>query len=443
MKRFIVIMVFFCFIPASCAKKPVNIIEVSTPVKTLNYIRRFEDNVSLYRDVEDKLIIQKEQVNGFDIFSLDINEAILNFEYTLTPQDNLLYCKQLDVDRTLKVKQLGNSEENNELLLEGKVTKNIAKNIGYSQAPLVSTSPNQKYIVYCTVGDILNHYSMQLYNMETGKNLLLIDTVDDVLLNDMQGNLSWSPNETYLAISSKLIFNLQNGKLISEINAENVLWSTSGDKLAYTKLDKDFAKSISILDINTTAIDEVFIVNQGEYLPGYIVWNENETMLAFVTSLIDIEDSYNAIYSLDLESKEAVRIDTALKMEIEQVSKLESMHYNEAGNILALTIADYLGSYLYMYKMSTNEWKFFLDIEYLHYENNEDYVCIAGNRIYFIQDQDIVEVDENMNAKLIYKSENILEDIYLSKDGNAMIIVENSKDRIVLRQLVNFVLKNM
>ncbi|HUV84983.1 MAG TPA: hypothetical protein VMV86_04690, partial [Methanosarcinales archaeon] len=330
MKRFIVIMVFFCFITASCAKKPVNNIEVSTPVKTLNYIGRFEDNVSIYRDLGDKLIVQKEQEKGFDIFSLDINKAILSFDYTLTPQDNLLYYKQIDLERTLKVKQLGNSEENNVLLLEGKVTKNIAKNIAYSQASLVSTSPSQKYIVYCTVGEIFNRYSLQLYNMETGKTLLLIDTVNEVLLNDMQGNLSWSPNETYLAISSKLIFNLQNGKLISEINAENVLWSTSGDKLAYTKLDKGFAKSISILDINTTAIEEVFIVNQGEYLPGFIVWNENETKLAFATALTDTEDPYNAIYSLDLTSKEAVRIDTALNMEIEQVSKLESMHYNGA-----------------------------------------------------------------------------------------------------------------
>lgn len=443
MKRFIILMVFLCFITASCAKKPINNIEVSIPIKTLNYIGSFEDNVSIYRDLGDKLIVQKAQEMGFDIFSLDINEAILKFEYTLIPQDKLLYCKQLDVDRTLKVKQLGNSEENNVLLLEGKVTKNIAKNIAYSQTPLVSTSPNQKYIVYCTVGDVLNQYSMQLYNQETGKTMLLIDTVDEVLLNDMQGNLSWAPNEGYLAISSKQIFNLQSGKLISEINAENVLWSTSGDKLAFTKLDKGFSRSISILDINTTDIEEVFIVNKGEYLPGYIIWNKNETMLAFATSLIDTEDSYNAIYSLDLKSKEAVRIDTALKMEIEQVSKLESMHYNEEGNILVLTMADYLGSYLYVFNMRTSEWELFLNIEYLHYENNEDYVCSAGPCIYFIQGQNIVKLDENMKNKIIYKSEDILEDLYLSKHDNAMIIVEKSKNRIVLRQLVNFVLKSM
>lgn len=157
MKRFIVLIVFFCFITASCAKRPENNIVVSTPIKTQNYIGRFEDNVSLYRDLGDKLIVQKEQEKGFDIFSLDINEAILNYEYTLTPEDKLLYYKQLDAERTLKVKQLGNGEENNVLQLEGKVTKNIAKNIAYSEFALVSTSPSQKYIVYFTVGIIFKY----------------------------------------------------------------------------------------------------------------------------------------------------------------------------------------------------------------------------------------------------------------------------------------------
>ena len=174
-------------------------------------------------------------------------------------------------------------------------------------------------------------------------------------------------------------------------------------------------------------------------MPGYIVWNENETKLAFVTALIGSKeekeniDPYKAIYSLDLASKEAVRIDTALKMEIDQVSKLENMHYNRAGNILAVTMAGNLGSDLYVYNISANECKLFTNIDYLHYEDNEDYICNAGNSIYFVQGQSIIELDENMNTKLIYKSDDILEDIYISKDGSSMIIVEKSKDKIVLR----------
>jgi hypothetical protein len=441
MKKFIVLIMFFCFITAGCAKTPVDNVEVSTPIKAQNYIGRFSDNVSLYKGFGEKLIIQKEQDKGLDLFSLDIDKAILSFEYTVTPQDNLLYYKQLDVDRTLKVKQLGNSEENNTLVLEGKATKNIAKRIAYSEAALVSTSPSQKYILYCTVDDIFNRYSLQLYNVETEETLILIDAVNDVLLNDMQGNISWSPNEAYLAVSNKYIYNVENGKLISEINAESILWSTAGGKLAYTKLDKGFGKAISILDVNTADIDEVFVVNNDEYLPGYIVWNENETKLAFVTALIGTKeekeniDPYKAIYSLDLAAKEAVRIDTALKMEIDQVSKLENMHYNRAGNILAITMQGNLGNDLYVYNISTNECKLFLNIDYLHYEDNEDYICNAGNSIYFVQGYSIIGLDENMNTKLIYKSNDILEDIYISKDGGSMIIVEKSKDKIVLRQL--------
>lgn len=60
-----------------------------------------------------------------------------------------------------------------------------------------------------------------------------------------------------------------------------------------------------------------------------------------------------------------------------------------------------------------------------------------------MQGQGIIELGENMNSKLIYKSDDILEDIYLSKDGSSMIIVENSKDKIVLRQLINFAAKDM
>jgi WD40 repeat protein len=448
MKRVIVLIIFFCIISISCARSTANKIEVSTPVKTQSYIGRFEDNVSLYRDSGNKLIVQKELEDGFELFSLNINEGILGFEYKVTPQDNLLYYKQLDAEKVLKVRQLGNSEEDNELLLVGKVTKNIAKKIGYSNAALVSTSPSQKYIVYCAVEDMQNQYSLHLYNIETNKTLILINSVDEVLLNDMQGNIAWSPNEAYLAVSNKQIFNVKNGKLISEVDAESVLWSTSGKKLAYIKSDKGYSKSISILDVNTAAVEEVFIVNSGEYLPGYILWNENETNLAFVTALIDKKEKenispYKAIYSLDLRTKEAVRVDTALNMSEEQVSKLESMHYNQMGNILALIMADNWGSDLYVYNMSKSEWVFFLNIEYLHFENNEDYICSAGNKMYFVQDQDIVELDENMTSKRIHQSEDILEDIYVSKDGSSIIIVEKGKDIIVLRRLMNFAVKSM
>lgn len=446
MKRIIVLIMLLCFISTSCAKRPADNIEVSIPVKTQSYIGRFQANVSIYRDFGDKLIIQKELEEGFELFSVDINEATLSFDYTVTPMDDQLYYKKLDASNILKVKQLGNSEENNVLVLEGKNTKVIAKHIGYSETALVSTSPSQKYIVYCTVGDMLNTYSLQLYNRETHKTLLLVDIVNEAVLNDMQGNVGWSPNERYIVVANKQIYNVTDGKLISDISAERVEWSTSDSKLAYIKSENGLGKSICILNLKTAATEEVFIANQGEYLPGYIVWNEDETKIAIVTALIDTAEDinpYKAIYSLDLPGKEAVRIDSALKLDVEQVSKLESMHYNASGNLLALTMVDNLGSYLYVYNMSTGEWQFFLNIEYLHYENNEAYICNAGNSLYFVLGQGIIELDEHMNFKQIHKSNEALEDIYISRDGSSMIIVEKLESKIILRQLKNFSNKSM
>jgi hypothetical protein len=446
MKRFIVLMVSLCLIGTGCASKQVDNIEVTTAVKIQNYIGRFEGNVSLFRGSGDRLIIQKEQEEGFDIFNMDIAKPTLHFDYSVNPLDDQLYYKQLDANNTLRVKQLGNSEENNVLILEGRITKNIAKQIGYSETALVSTSPTQKYIVYCKVDDILNSYSLNLYNRETDKTLLLIEAVNEEVLNDMQGSIVWSPSEAYLVVANKQIFNAENGKLTNEINAESIQWSDGGDKLAYIKSENGLGKSISILDVKKSAAEEVFVVNQGEYLPGFIVWSENETRLAIVTAStteVDGMRQYKAIYSLDLSKKEAVRIDAALQMEAEQVSKLVSMHYNSLGNILALTLADNWGSNLYVYNINTSEWQLFLNIEYLHYENNEDYICSTGNRLYFVQGQCINELDENMNFKQIHKSKDVLEDIYISKDGSSMIIIERSENRILLRQLKYFSSKDM
>jgi Tol biopolymer transport system component len=450
MKKFVLIMIAICFSTVGCVKSPENQIEtVSMPVETQKFIGRFQEDVSIYRESEDKLVIQKELEESFELFSVDMDKGILRFEYTISPQDKLLYFKQLNAERVLKVKQLGNSEENNVLLLEGKAAKKIAEKIAFSQTALVSTSPSQKYVVYCAVDDILNRYGLYLYHLETGKTLQLIDTVNEELLNDMEWNLSWSPDEDFLAVSDKAVFYTEDGKLLSEINAENSLWSPRSSKLAYIKSVEGYGRSIFIFDTNTAAFEEVFIVNKGEYLPGYMVWNENETKLAFVTAMMDTDgmqgdiSPYKAIYSSDLTTKEAIRIDTALDLNEEQIARLESLHYNSTGNILAFTLAHDSTSDLYVYNLITGAWEFFINAEYLHCENNENYVCSAGNSLYFVQRKSVIAIDESLRDTLIYQSPDVIEDMYISSSGSTMIIVEKSEKGMILRQLANFAAKSM
>lgn len=450
MKKLILFVVALCIISVSCAKSPEKDIQtIMTPVSTLRYIGQFKDSVSLYREYEDQIVIQKEHGESFELYSLDINSPRIRYEYAIKPQNKLLYSKQLDKERTLKVKQLGNGEENNHLILEGKSTSIIAKNIAFSDSALVATSPSQKYVLYCAADELLNRYGLYLHNLETMKTIQLLETVNEELLNDMEWNISWSANEAYIIVSNQLILNVSSGKLVRELNAENVLWSASGNKLAYIKSEKGYGRSISILDLSTTTAEEVFLANQGDYLPGYMAWNAIETNLAFVTASIGTAGNqesicpYKGIYSLDLRGKEAVRVDSILKLDPMLVEKLENLQYNSTGSVLSLTFANNLGCDLYFYNLNSANSGFALNIEYLHPENNESYVCSSGSRLYFVQGQSVMAIDESLNSKSIYQSQNAIGDIYIAMNGSSMIILEKSIDKIVFRQLINFADKSM
>ncbi|OGO77998.1 MAG: hypothetical protein A2Y23_13555 [Clostridiales bacterium GWB2_37_7] len=445
MKKFMVLIIVLCFILISCVKSIENDLQTGgAPIKIQRFVGRFEEAISLNRSFKDKIMIQKEQEESFDIYSFDINSPTIKFEYSIKPQNNLLYSEQLDKDRILKVKQLGNSEEDNILLLEDRSTRNIAKKIAYSGSALISTSPSKDYIVYLAADDFLNRYGLYLYNLETEQTIQLIDTAGEELLNDMAWNISWSPEETFIVVSNKLVFDVERGKQIREIHAENILWSPSGNKLAFIKSDKGYGKAVYLLDVNTAAVEEVFIVNQGEYLPGYIVWNEKESKLAFVIALLDEAKElgdispYRGIYSLDLKVKEAVRIDSILNLDPTAVENLVNLQYNADGSVLTFTITNHSDRDLYVYNLNTEDFGFFTNIEYLHFEDNENYVCSIDSRLYFVYEQRVMELDEGMTSRSIYRAIDTIEDLYISQDGNSMIIIEKAKDEIILRQLSGF-----
>lgn len=450
MKRLVIAIILICIFTTSCTTSPTEekAIDTNAASKTVRFIGRFMENISAYSDFQDRIMIQAEQGESFDVYSLDMKSPSLKYEYRTQPQENLLYLKQFGEESVLKVKQLGNGEENNIMVLEGKVPRNIAKRIAYSDVALVSVSPNQKYIVYCAAEDIQNRYGLYLYDMETEKSLQLVQAIDEDLLNDMEWNISWSPDNQYMVVSHKLIFQVASGKLIKEINADHIVWSNSSAKLAFTRQEQGLGKAVCVLDISSTEFEEVFLVNQGEYLPGYLVWNDAETKLAFVIADVTLAEAleaavYKAIYSLDINSKEAVRIDSELQMMQTEVARLESMQYNADGSVLALVTENFSGHDLYVCNLNTGDSSFFTNIEYLHHENNERYVCSAQQNLYFVQNQSIIRLEGSLNSKKIYQSQAAIEDIYISRDGSSMIIVESSEKGTVLRQLKHFANHNI
>jgi hypothetical protein len=125
------------------------------------------------------------------------------------------------------------------------------------------------------------------------------------------------------------------------------------------------------------------------------------------------------------------------------VGRLENMQYNALGCILTLAIGNSSGCDLYVYNIDTGYNEVLFNVEYLHDENNESYTCSSENNLYFIQSQRIVEMDAYMNYRVIYQSEEAIEDIYISKKMSRMIVIEKSKEGIILRQLENYKNKSM
>jgi WD40 repeat protein len=308
---------------------------------------------------------------------------------------------------------------------------------------MVSVSPSERYIIYCAAEGVVNIYGLYIYDTQTKNTVQLIGAANEELLNDLAWNISWSPKENYIAVSDKLILDVSKGSVAAEINASTIAWSPSGGRAAYVKQDAGANKTLCVVDLDNALNYEAFVCNQDEFLPEYMVWNRDETKIAIVTAVMDKQKysdiyQYKAIYSLDLTSKEAKRIDTAMKLDEALVALLENMQYNDSGSLLSFTITGSTDSNLYVYNLNTSAYEMFYDVEYLHNENNESYVCSARNNLYFVQGSSIMELGESLESKVVKSSEAAIDDIYISQDGNAMVVVENKEEVTVLRQLMNF-----
>lgn len=441
MKKIMLLVFIVCLTAIGCTKSPGGqAVTANTPIKSQRYIGSFKNNMNICRKHGDIIEIQREREESFDLYNLDINTGAMSYQYTGRDDKSLLFYKQIYAGAALEVKRLGNSEEDNILVFKDKEEKVIGKNIAYSDGALVSTSPSERYVIYCAAEAIINQYGLYVYDIVKGSTLQLIGTANEELLNDMEWSISWSPKEEYITVSDKLIIDISDGSVIGEINAAAIAWSPTGSKIAYINAER----TLCTYDITEGINNEVFVSSEEEYLPGYIAWSQNEAKLAIVTSGIaekaangDIS-TYKAMYSLDLITKEAIRIDTLLKLEAETVAKVENISYNSSGNLFSFTCSDSEGSSLHVYNIATSVYEIFTDVEYLHYENNESYVCSSNNKLYFAQDKSLIELNEGLEAGIIKSFEGVIDDIYISEDGNAMIVAENQEDRLVLRQISNF-----
>lgn len=438
-KRILSLLIGLCCMTAGCRQTIDDNTEAfSSHYYSLRYVGQFADKISLQRTGESTLQLEKEQGDSFEIYLIDVNAGKLHYVYSIPPQGNLLYSNQISKGQLLTVKQLGNGEENNILMLEGKDKKEIAAQIAYSDHAVVAVSPSGRYVVFCRAEALPNSYSLYAYDLQLGKLLPLLNSAGDELLNDLEQQLNWSEDETHLLVSNRYILDMEKGRLKAELRGAFAAWSENGSQLAYVKKD---GKALCVFDMGTSKTQEVFVADSGESLTEFLVWNKGGTDLAFLTATTSTKDlqggiyPYKGIYSLNLKSKKAKRVDQALGLPDGFVSRTDSLHYNTSGSLLAVSFATYNGNQLYIYQTDTGEYDFFMNVEYLHSEKGENYVCNWGNKLVFLRLDKIIEIDEGLTSRSLYKSERPLEDLYAVEASNSLLLVERWEKGTSLRRL--------
>ncbi len=438
-KKILFLLLALCLTAAGCRQKEdVNTETFSSHYYSLRYIGQFADKFSLLKTDESTLQLEKEQGDSFEVYSVNMDSGELRFAYAIPPQGNLLYANQINKEQLLTVRQLGNGEENNILRLEGEKKKDIAVQIAYSDRAVVSVSPSGRYVIFCRAEDLPNSYSLYAYDLQLEKLLPLLNSVGDELLNDLEHQLNWSKDEKYLLVSNRYVLDMGKGSQRGEIQGAFAAWSENSGLLAYAKKD---SKSLCIVNMETFKTEEVFVANSGESLTNFLVWSKNGAKLAFLTAansskgLAEGIRPFTGIYSLNLKNKEAKRVDQALDLGADFVARTDSLYFNASGSLLAVTFATYTGNELFIYQTDTGEYDFFMNVEYLHAENGENYVCNLGNKLYFLRMDKIIEMDENLSSRSLYKSERPLEDIYTAADTNSILLVERWEKGTSLRRL--------
>lgn len=436
MKRLIIILLAACLMAAGCTadyETPVR--AAAAAAKSQRLLGEFKGDISVTKGVGDKIMLQKQLENSFELHSLDIKTGLLKYEYRIDTQNKQMYFKQLGAEKSLLVKQLDNSEENNQLIFKNKEELIIAKRIAYSTEALVELSPKERFVIYCSADELQNSYQLHLYDLELKLDKQLSAPVGEALLNDMEGNVLWSPTEDFVLISNKFIFNTETGSLAGEINAAAAVWSPSGQQICYIKQQSGFAKALCNYEMSIRKSSELFIANSDEHLSGAILWNKGETKLAFFTVS---ENNYKALYSLDIENKVATRLDNMLQLDGEELNQLVGLHYNETGNVIACAVSRGSSTDLYMYSLETSAFKTFINVEYLHEEDNESYVCTADNELYTIQGKNIIGMDEDLNSRIVHQEDQSIDELFISEDGKTMLIMMQLEDGICIRQIENF-----
>lgn len=413
-------------------------------VKNERLVKEFTGTVNIFHRFDDDLLLSTEEGELFKYYDININSTEVKESELTEMAGKYIYYEPVGNSGFIVVEE---REYKNTLLFRGKDNSErvIAEDIGMADSINISISQKGGKLAYTSLLADSGTYGIYIYDIATSQSHKVIDIESDGLIEGFNYLIDWSPDENYIIVHDKYIYDANSGSQKGELKSAYSQWSPTGAKIAFVLDDgsepwlptEDYqiypGKKVCIYDLSKGSYDEVFKIEGDEYVFGGVTWGGNDSLLAFPgTKVKDMNQpdwymklNYSSLYIVELEGNKSKKLETNVDASDGTMIELGNIKFSNMGKLISFTVGNYEKSSLHVVNTATLEAKSFENAEYLHWIQGEDYSIPAGqNNIYFSRDNSITVIDEKLQEKIIYTSKTKLDDFYLSKNEAGIMIFE-------------------
>lgn len=448
MKRaFVLLAAAMLFFTGCSGKTGGNAIETGDiSINNEKLLKEFSGTVNISGRYDDTIMLSAEEGEDFRNYIIDIDSGQVSESDSEGTDDRYIYYEPMGDKGSLLVE----GEEYRSILKykdSSGTVRTIADDIGFSEAMNISVSPKGNRVAYTALQEGAEELGIYIYDTSSSVSRRLRDIKDEELEDDFNYLVNWSPDENYVIIQNRYIYDAGSGFLKGELKSVFSRWSPSGSKVAFV-LQEDagglLQKKVCIYDVSKGSYVEVFTVPEDEYVFGGIAWSGNESKLAFTGVKVGDKNSpdwymqlnYSSLYVVDVGEKKAKVLETNVDAGDGSMIELSNLMFSREGALLCYTVGNYENCTLHVVNTESLEGKSFENAEYLHWIDNENYGITAGrNSLYFCVGNKILRIDEKLKETVKYTSKIKLDDFYLDRGETGILLFEQQEEEYVARYI--------
>ncbi len=456
MKRIFIVLAAFALLFAGCGRGAGGTAaEGEININNERLVKEFTGTVNIFHRTEDDLLLSAEEGEFFKYYDIDIGTTQIRDSILSEAAEKYIYYEPIGNKGFIVVEEAG-YKYILKFIGEAAEEKVIAEDIGSADAINISIASKAGKVAFTSLLEGDDIYGIFVYDIKTAEKHKLMNIKSDGLIEGFHYLINWSPDGSNVIVQDKYIFDTYSGSQKGELDSAYSQWSPEGSKIAFLLDDGskewlnaiDYSiypgKKVYIYDMSYGSFEEVFEIDGDECILGDIIWDGIGRRLAFPgvkAGDMGIDDwymklNYSSVYIVDLENNKSKRLETNVDASDGTMIELGNLRFTDNGELLSFTVGNYEESNLHVVNTATLEARTFEKVEYLHWVDGENYSISAGQDImYFCKDNSIIKIDENLQDTVKYTSKTKLDDFYLSKDSNGILIFELQDDVHIVRYI--------